>query len=43
MKSEGDGLVRRVKVAYKNKDSNTWKEIERPVQTIAIIVPVEEQ
>ena len=42
-KSEADGLVRRVKVSYKNKDSNAWKEIERPIQTIAIIVPVEEQ
>ena len=38
-----DGCVRRVMLQYKNKGSNAFTTIERAVQRIVVILPVEEQ
>ena len=38
-----DGKVRRVSLMYKNKSSDTVITIERPVQKIVVVLPVEEQ
>ena len=37
-----DGKVRWVTVRYKNKDSDQYTEIERPVQKLIVILPTEE-
>ena len=37
-----DRKVRRVTIMYKNKGSNIFTEIERPVQRIVVILPVDE-
>ena len=42
-KPSSDGKVRRVTVQYKNEDSNIFTEIERPVQKLVVILPVDEQ
>ena len=38
-----DNNVRTVTLVYKNRDENVFREVERPVQGIAVIVPIEEQ
>ena len=38
-----DGKVRRVSIQYKNKNSDVYTEIERPVQKVVVILPVGEQ
>jgi len=38
-----DGKVRRVSLMYKNKSSDTVITIDRPVQKIVVVLPVEEQ
>ena len=38
-----DGHVRSVNLAYRNEGEKTFKEVTRPIQGIAVIVPVEEQ
>ena len=38
-----DGNVRRVSVQYKNKASSSYVTVERPVQRLSVILPVEEQ
>ena len=42
-KSSVDSLVRRAVVIYKNQNSRSFKEVDRPVQFLVVIVPVEEQ
>ena len=42
-KSSADNLVRRAIVIYKDKDAKEFKEIDRPVQSLVMIVPVKEQ
>ena len=37
-----DGRVRKVELEYKNKNSNQYTEIERPVQRLVVIVPVDD-
>ena len=37
-----DGKVRKVEVEYKNTDSTTFVRIERAVQRLVVILPVEE-
>ena len=38
-----DGRVRRVQVKYKQNNSSTMSIVERPVQKLILLVPVEEQ
>ena len=38
-----DGKVRRVSIQYKNKDSDTFITIDRPVQRLVVILPVDER
>ena len=38
-----DVKVRRVSIQYKNKNSDVYTEIERPVQKVVVILPVGEQ
>ena len=38
-----DNKVRTVSLQYKNPKENVFREVERPIQGIAVIVPVEEQ
>ena len=38
-----DGKVRTVTLSYKNENEKVFREVERPIQGIAVIVPVEEQ
>ena len=38
-----DDKVRRVTLQYKNKCSNVFTEIDRPVQRIVVILPVDEK
>ena len=38
-----DGLVRTVKFVYKNPNEKIFREVDKPVHGIAVIVPVEEQ
>ena len=38
-----DDKVRRVTIQYKNRGSNTFLEIERPVQKLVVIQAIEEQ
>ena len=35
-----DGKVRCVTVRYRNQDSNQFLEIERPIQRLIVILPV---
>ena len=37
-----DGKVRRVSIQYKNNESDTYTEIDRPVQRVVVILPVDE-
>ena len=37
-----DGKVRKVEVEYKNTDSTTFVRIERAVQRLVVILPIEE-
>ena len=37
-----DGKVRRVSIQYKNKDSDTFITIDRPVERLVVILPVDE-
>ena len=37
-----DGKVRKVEVEYKNTDSTTYVRIERAVQRLVVILPIEE-
>ena len=38
-----DSLVRLAIVVYKNPNSRVFKEVDRPVQSLVVIVPVKEQ
>ena len=38
-----DNKVRRVTLVYKNEGEKVFREVERPIQGIAVIVPIEEQ
>ena len=38
-----DDLVRTVTLIYKNPNETTFREVDRPVHGIAVIVPIEEQ
>ena len=38
-----DNKVRTVTLQYKNPNENVFREVVRPIQGIAVIVPVEEQ
>ena len=42
LRSEHDGLVRKVNLPYNSKGSKQWKELVRPIQSLAELVPVEE-
>ena len=37
-----DGKVQKVEVEYKNTDSTTYVRIERAVQRLVVILPIEE-
>ena len=37
-----DGFVRNIEVQYKNEGSNSFTKINRPVQRVIVIVPVDE-
>ena len=43
VKRSSDGLVRSVKLVYKNPKETTYREVDRPIHGIAVIVPIEEQ
>ena len=43
VKKGKDGLVRTVTLLYKNPNERTFREVDRPVHGIAVIVPIEEQ
>ena len=43
VKKGADGLVRKVTLAYKLPSENVFRNVDRPIQGIAVIVPVEEQ
>ena len=38
-----DGLVRKVKLEYKLPNENVFRNVERAINSIAVIVPIEEQ
>ena len=38
-----DGLVRTVKLEYKNPNELHLREVDRPIHGIAVIIPIEEQ
>ena len=38
-----DTKVQRITVQYKHKGSNKYTEIERPVQKLVLILPIDEQ
>ena len=38
-----DGLVRKVTLKYKLPNEKVFRNVDRPIQGIAVIVPVEEQ
>ena len=38
-----DNKVRRVTLVYRNEGEKVFREVERPIQGIAVIVPIEEQ
>ena len=43
VKTSADGLVRSVKLLYKNPGESIHREVDRPIHGIAVIVPIEEQ
>ena len=43
VKKGTDGLVRTVNLVYKNLGEKVFREVDRPVHGIAVIVPIEEQ
>ena len=43
VKKSEDGLVRTVTLIYKNPNEKVFREVVRPIQGIAVIVPIEEQ
>ena len=43
VKKSSDGLVRSVKLVYKNANETSFREVDRPIHGIAVIVPIEEQ
>ena len=43
MKRGVDGLVRTVSLKYKLPNESKFRTVDRPVQGISVIVPVEEQ
>ena len=43
VKKGKDGYVRTVTLTYKNPGENVFREVDRPVQGISVIVPIEEQ
>ena len=43
VKEGTDGLVRTVTLAYKNPNEKVHREVDRPVNGVAVIVPIEEQ
>ena len=43
VKKGKDGHVRSVTLKYKNQGENTYREVDRPIHGIAVIVPIEEQ
>jgi len=38
-----DGFVRKIEVQYKNLDAKTYTTIERPVQRVVVLVPVDDE
>ena len=43
VKKSADGHARSVKLVYKNPDEKSYREVDRPIHGIAVIVPIEEQ
>ena len=43
VKRSADGHVRSVRIMYKNPGESIFREVDRPIHGIAIIVPIEEQ
>ena len=43
VKVSADGLVRMVTLTYRNPNEKQNREVDRPIQGIAVIVPIEEQ
>ena len=43
VKQGEDGAVRTVKLLYKNPSEKSFREVDRSVHGIAVIVPIEEQ
>ena len=43
VKKGDDGLVRSVTLVYKNPSEKVFREVDRPIHGIAVIVPIEEQ
>ena len=43
VKKSSDGLVRSVKLVYRNDNETSFREVDRPIHGIAVIVPIEEQ
>ena len=43
VKKSSDGLVRSVKLVYRNENETSFREVDRPIHGIAVIVPIEEQ
>ena len=43
VKKSSDGLVRSVKLVYKNANETSFREVDRPIHGIAVIVQIEEQ
>ena len=42
-KNSNDGLVRTVRLIYKNPNEKTHRQVDRPIHGVAVIVPIEEQ
>ena len=43
VKKGSDGLVRTVKLMYKNPKEKSFREVDRPIHGLAVIVPIEEK
>ena len=43
VKTGADGLVRTIRLTYRNANENVNREVDRPIQGVAVIVPIEEQ
>ena len=43
VKIGSDNTVRTVTLVYKNRNENVFREVERPVQGIAVLAAIEEQ